>query len=78
MSLNVCFLQVKLQDQPDGYEFSIKTPVTPARWQDYDEVSPGMSALPYPLLPLLASLCTQGWPTRRQHVCQEHASLVHA
>ena len=47
MSLDVCFLQVKLQDQPDGYEFSIKTPVTPARWQDYDEVRPAESALPH-------------------------------
>lgn len=24
--------------QPDAYEFSIRTPVTPARWRDYDEV----------------------------------------
>ena len=50
-TLDVDFLQVKLQDQTDGYEFSIKTPVTPARWQDYNEVRPTKSALPY--LPLL-------------------------
>lgn len=30
--------QVKLSNQPDGYEFSIKTPVTPSRWDDYDTV----------------------------------------
>ena len=39
----VC-VQVKLRDQPDGYEFSIKTPVTPPRWQDYDKVMPAASA----------------------------------
>jgi hypothetical protein len=27
--------------QPDAYEFSIRTPVTPARWDDYDEVTQG-------------------------------------
>ncbi|BDA45969.1 probable UDP-N-acetylglucosamine-peptide N-acetylglucosam at N-terminal half [Coccomyxa sp. Obi] len=27
---------VKLRNQPDAYEFSIKTPVTPSRWDDYD------------------------------------------
>jgi hypothetical protein len=31
-------VQVKMQEQPDAYEFSIKTPVTPARWEDYDTV----------------------------------------
>lgn len=29
----------KPRPQPDAYEFSIRTPVTPARWKDYDEVS---------------------------------------
>ena len=24
--------------QPESFEFSIRTPVTPARWDDYDEV----------------------------------------
>ena len=28
----------KPRPQPDSYEFSIRTPVTPARWRDYDEV----------------------------------------
>ncbi|KAK9817959.1 hypothetical protein WJX72_004923 [[Myrmecia] bisecta] len=28
---------VKLRNQPDAYEFSIRTPVTPPRWQDYDQ-----------------------------------------
>ena len=27
--------------QPDAYEFSIRTPVTPVRWKDYDEVGAG-------------------------------------
>lgn len=27
------------ESQPDAYEFSIRTPVTPARWIDYDTVS---------------------------------------
>lgn len=29
---------VRVRDMPDGYEFSIRTPVTPARWQDFAEV----------------------------------------
>ncbi|KAI3429879.1 hypothetical protein D9Q98_010190 [Chlorella vulgaris] len=29
--------KAKRQRQPDAYEFSIRTPVTPARWDDYDE-----------------------------------------
>lgn len=29
----------KPRPQPDAYEFSIRTPVTPARWRDYDEAS---------------------------------------
>lgn len=36
---------MKLRDQPDGYEFSIKTPVTPPRWQDYHEVRDALLAL---------------------------------
>ena len=27
--------------QPDAYEFSIRTPVTPARWDDYDQARRG-------------------------------------
>lgn len=27
---------VKVPHQPDAYEFSIRTPVTPPRWQEYD------------------------------------------
>ena len=27
-----------MPSQPDSYEFSIKTPVTPVRWADYDAV----------------------------------------
>lgn len=34
----ICADQVKMREQPDAYEFSIKTPVTPARWEDYDTV----------------------------------------
>jgi hypothetical protein len=30
--------QVRMPAQPDAYEFSIKTPVTPARWAEYDAV----------------------------------------
>ena len=30
--------QVKVQNQQHGYEFSIRTPVTPARWKQFDEV----------------------------------------
>ncbi len=29
---------VRSKDMPNGYEFSIRTPVTPARWQDFAEV----------------------------------------
>lgn len=32
--------KAKRQRQPDAYEFSIRTPVTPARWDDYDEARP--------------------------------------
>ncbi|KAK9842872.1 hypothetical protein WJX74_003734 [Apatococcus lobatus] len=28
---------VRVRDMPDAYEFSIRTPVTPARWQDFAE-----------------------------------------
>ena len=30
---------VKVPSQPDAYEFSIRTPVTPPRWKDFDQVS---------------------------------------
>ena len=31
---------VHLPNQPgDSYEFSIRTPVTPPRWQDFDQVT---------------------------------------
>lgn len=33
--LNTKFIDTEKQ-QPDAYEFSIRTPVTPARWKDYD------------------------------------------
>lgn len=29
---------VRLHDMPDGYEVSIRTPVTPPRWEDFNEV----------------------------------------
>ncbi len=29
---------VKVKDVPDGYEFSIRTPVTPQRWAQFDKV----------------------------------------
>lgn len=29
---------VKVPSQPDAYEFSIRTPVTPPRWKDFDQV----------------------------------------
>ena len=34
-------VQVKMpaETQPDAYEFSIRTPVTPVRWADYEQVS---------------------------------------
>jgi len=28
---------VKVPNQPDGFEFSIRTPVTPPRWEDFDQ-----------------------------------------
>jgi hypothetical protein len=28
---------VKVPQQPDAYEFSIRTPVTPSRWEDFDK-----------------------------------------
>lgn len=30
----------KMMDQPDAYELSIRTPVTPPRWQDFDKARP--------------------------------------
>ncbi len=30
---------VKVPNQPDAYEFSIRTPVTPPRWKDFEQVS---------------------------------------
>lgn len=30
---------VKVPTQPDAYEFSIRTPVTPPRWKDFDQVT---------------------------------------
>ena len=29
---------VRLVDQPDAYELSIRTPVTPHRWKAFDQV----------------------------------------
>lgn len=29
---------VKVPTQPDAFEFSIRTPVTPPRWKDFDQV----------------------------------------
>ena len=29
---------VKVPSQPDAYEFSIRTPVTPPRWKDFEQV----------------------------------------
>ncbi|KAI7837041.1 hypothetical protein COHA_009118 [Chlorella ohadii] len=34
--------RAQARPQPDAYEFSIRTPVTPARWKDYDEELAGM------------------------------------
>lgn len=30
---------VKVPTQPDAFEFSIRTPVTPPRWRDFDQVT---------------------------------------
>ncbi|KAL4437434.1 hypothetical protein ABPG75_004573 [Micractinium tetrahymenae] len=35
-------LPARPKPQPDSYEFSIRTPVTPSRWMDYDEELEGM------------------------------------
>lgn len=36
----------KNKDQPDGHEFSIRTPVTPFRWADFDkELSTAFEAI---------------------------------
>jgi hypothetical protein len=32
---------VKVPNQPAAHEFSIRTPVTPPRWKDFDQVSQG-------------------------------------
>ena len=38
---------VKVPNQPDAYEFSIRTPVTPPRWADFEQVNmPGCFLLP--------------------------------
>jgi hypothetical protein len=44
--------KAKRQRQPDAYEFSIRTPVTPARWDDYDEARPAA---------LLSGCCLVAW-----------------
>ena len=31
---------VRVPKQPEAYEFSIRTPVTPPRWKDFDQVGP--------------------------------------
>lgn len=36
---------VQVPSEPDAYEFSIRTPVTPPRWRDFEQVTrlcPGM------------------------------------
>ena len=30
---------VKFPKQPNAYEFSIRTPVTPSRWAEFDQVT---------------------------------------
>lgn len=30
---------VRVPTQPDAYEFSIRTPVTPPRWKDFEQVT---------------------------------------
>jgi hypothetical protein len=36
----------RARDQPDAHEFSIRTPVTPARWEDFDkELTAGFEAI---------------------------------
>ena len=30
---------VKVPTQPDAFEFSIRTPVTPPRWKDFEQVT---------------------------------------
>eukprot|EP00951_Prasinocladus_malaysianus_P042820 scaffold525755_cov33-Prasinocladus_malaysianus.AAC.1 len=43
---------VRMQQQPDGYEFSIRTPVTPPRWAEFDkELDAAWEAL-------LTAMCT--------------------
>ena len=32
----MCSLLSQVPNQPDAYEFSIRTPVTPPRWTDFD------------------------------------------
>ena len=36
---------VKVPTQPDAFEFSIRTPVTPPRWKDFDQVATMMTLM---------------------------------
>ena len=47
---------VRVPTQPDAYEFSIRTPVTPPRWKDFDQVGPHPP-------PVLASCLTSIYPS---------------
>lgn len=56
---------VKVPQQPDAYEFSIRTPVTPPRWKDFEQVGippPSLCHVPSCLVSaLLATFEEQAW-----------------
>jgi hypothetical protein len=54
---------VRLHDMPDGYEVSIRTPVTPPRWEDFNEVR--------------APACKPAVPALRLHLCTRHFTTGH-
>lgn len=55
---------VRLHDMPDGYEVSIRTPVTPPRWEDFNEVRAAGLQRDVPALCL--------------HLCTRHPTSGHA
>lgn len=59
----ILFDDPQVPNQPDAYEFSIRTPVTPPRWRDFDvELEAGWEAIIAELSKGLLSI--RKWPQR--------------
>lgn len=57
---------VKVPHQADAYEFSIRTPVTPPRWKDFEQV---LASLTFPAV-CVVSLCTLDKAAGRHPSCR--------